>query len=54
MYIRMASAPNTKTLPMSEYLKLINKSKSGWECFFVMQDEVHNLNSYIHNFMEIR
>ena len=52
MYIRMASVPRTKTLPMSEYLKLVNKSKSGWRCFFIMQDEVSNLNYYIHNFME--
>jgi hypothetical protein len=46
----MANRPTTKTLAYNEWLKLVNKAKSGWRAFFIMRDEVDELNDYIHQF----
>ena len=48
----MANRPTTKTLAYNEWLKLVNKAKSGWRAFFVMRDEVDALNNYIHQFSD--
>jgi hypothetical protein len=48
----MANRPTTKTLAYNEWLKLVNKAKSGWRAFFVMRDEVDELNDYIHQFSD--
>ena len=46
-FLRTTNLLQSKTIPLSEYQHLLQKSKAGWRAFYILRDEFDDMSVYV-------